>query len=45
MNNTKENSENYSNFSLISEKLCILLEGNLALYLKPSSNKKKYVIQ
>ena len=41
MNNTKENSENYSNFSLISEKLCILLEGNLALYLKPSSNKKK----
>ena len=27
--------------SLISEKLCIILEGNLALYLKPSSNKKK----
>ena len=41
INNSKDNSNHNSNFSLIMEKLCIILEGNLALYLKPSSNKKK----
>ena len=41
INNSKDNSNHNSNFSLIMDKLCIILEGNLALYLKPSSNKKK----
>ena len=41
INNSEDNIEHESNFSLILEKLCLIFEGNLILYLKPSSDKKK----
>ena len=41
INKTKDNSDYHSNFSLIYEKLCTVLESNLVLYNKDQTNRKQ----
>ena len=41
INKTKDNSNYHSNFSLIYEKFCTVLESNLILYNKDQTNRKQ----
>ena len=43
INNPKPNINNELNFSLIIEKLCIIIEGNLALYKRTQKDNKEII--
>ena len=41
--NSEDDIEKNTNFSLIIEKLCVILEGNLTIYSKAEKEKKKKI--
>ena len=43
INNPKPNINNELNFSLIIEKLCIIIEGNLSLYKRTQKDNREMI--
>ena len=43
--NSEDDIEKNTNFSLIIEKLCVILEGNLTIYSKAEKEKKKKICE